>query len=95
MIKKVIGKSLTSLTTLRQFASFKKYDYTDALNFKSLLNEEELMVSHRNIVDYREYSPVCADPPRPQDHSGLQGGVLRPIGHQTHGRERTAGLHAD
>jgi hypothetical protein len=52
MIKKVIGKSLTSLTALRQFASFKKYDYTDALNFKSLLNEEELMVSHRNIVDY-------------------------------------------
>lgn len=28
----------------RYYASFKKYDYTDGLNFKSLLNEDELIV---------------------------------------------------
>ena len=27
-----------------QFAKFAKYDYQDALNFKSLLNDEEIMV---------------------------------------------------
>jgi len=35
-----------SLLKLRQgFAAFKPYDYTDALNFKSLLSEDELMVA--------------------------------------------------
>jgi hypothetical protein len=37
---------ITSITkrTSFGFAKFAKYDYLDALNFKSLLNEEELMV---------------------------------------------------
>lgn len=43
----VLAQRLAPLITpLRYRASFKKYDYTDGLNFKSLLNEEELMVQY-------------------------------------------------
>lgn len=34
-------------------ASFKKFDFEDGLNFKSLLNDEELMVHHHPYVGYR------------------------------------------
>lgn len=44
MIKKVIGKGTSLTRAICSFASFKKYDHTDALNFKSLLTEEEIMV---------------------------------------------------
>ncbi len=42
LVSSRIAKNATLL--IRSFASFKKYDYTDALNYKSLLNEEEVMV---------------------------------------------------
>lgn len=35
--------TLVNKIVQRSFA-FKKFDYTDGLNFKSLLNDEELMV---------------------------------------------------
>lgn len=41
----VLAKNVRTLATgIRYSAAFKKYDYTDGLNFKSLLNEEELMI---------------------------------------------------
>lgn len=44
-IMQAITKNVRNLATgIRYCASFKKYDHTDGLNFKSLLNEEELMI---------------------------------------------------
>jgi len=56
------------LYSLKFSASFKKFDYTDPLNFKSLLSEEEIMIMDntrlfaqtnlmpRVIKDFREES---------------------------------------
>ena len=47
---KVLAKYLPpTLKNSRYFASFKKYDYTDGLNFKSLLTEEEVMVTSKSF----------------------------------------------
>ena len=46
MIQAKLGRYLSRSLSLRttRCASFAKFDYTDSLNFKSLLTEDELMV---------------------------------------------------
>ena len=44
MIQNFVRKTQKSLKLISFLASFQKFDYTDPLNFKSLLAEEELMV---------------------------------------------------
>lgn len=42
----VLAKTSRKIVNPMRFcASFKKFDYTDPLNFKSLLSEEEIMVN--------------------------------------------------
>lgn len=47
-----LGRYLSRSLSLRtaRCASFAKFDYTDSLNFKSLLTEDELMV---RVIAYR------------------------------------------
>jgi len=71
-------RAIPSLARLQvRWASFAKYDHTDALNFKSLLTEDELIVFLHPYAGHRYRSAIRADAPFAAGARGLQGGDLR------------------
>jgi hypothetical protein len=81
------------LYSLKFSASFKKFDYTDPLNFKSLLSEEEIMVNYANIQDYGQHPTIRTDKSNAQSHQRLQGRIVLKRNSQNDGRKWSPWLH--
>lgn len=71
MLSKTPFVKLCGLVGKSRFAfAFKKFDFEDGLNLKSLLTEEEVMVIKMLYIGHGKCSSVCENSPRTKSYCG-------------------------